>query len=121
MEPVISHRADPISEVTCQPCSDIYYYNPRENSSTATYSKCDIQKWNICTEKYHKKQCGSVSWEDLKDSDGYCRCDARRGYAPSDKKEMCFTYDRDCHFTPCDSVNGTRQERLLSKTVLYCS
>lgn len=122
MEPIITYRADPISEVTCQPCSDKNYYNPRENTSTAKYYKCEIRKRNICTEEYHKKQCGPVSWEDSKDSDGYCRCDARRSYAPEYKKEMCFTEDRDCHFTSCDSVNGTREERLLSKTVLlYCS
>lgn len=123
MEPIITHKADPISEVTCEPCSDKNYYNPRENTSTATYSKCDRLKYNRCTAENHKIQCGSVSWEDSKDSDGYCRCDARGGFAPAAyETEMCFTEDRGCHLIPCELVNGTRQELLLSKTVLlYCS
>lgn len=76
---------------------------------------CNYRKLNQCTEKYHKVQCGNISWEESKDADGNCSCDASSGYAPVNKQSTCFVEHKQCFLQPCElSADGYLQEMLQS-------
>jgi len=91
-------------------------YNPNANTSSTSLTQCPKLKVNLCTANDNKKQCGNISWLESKDSDGYCRCDARRNYKRHEVNDMCFYSDIDCYEAPCpEAADGTLQEMLLSK------
>ncbi|XP_052273155.1 uncharacterized protein LOC127873345 isoform X2 [Dreissena polymorpha] len=110
-EPVITKKnGSPV--VYCVPCPDKMYYNSAKNLSSDTFSNCHEKKSNQCTDEFQKKDCakerGQKPWDEQSISDGFCRCDARNGYAPFDdsslfKHEYCFTRAENCRKVYCEN------------------
>ncbi|WAR24703.1 hypothetical protein MAR_038372, partial [Mya arenaria] len=100
--------------INCVPCTNPRFYNSQVGKSSASYARCYQQKFNKCIPEDNKIDCG-IPWRERKDSDGYCRCDARNGYAPENEnvKTKCFYSDEFCVFKPCPQLN---QELLLNYT-----
>ncbi|WAR15460.1 hypothetical protein MAR_005565, partial [Mya arenaria] len=63
-------------------------------------------KRNRCTLENHKLSCG-IPWEDRTESDGFCRCDYKHGYAPfNEDVSMCFYSREECYIQNCSSGHG---------------
>ncbi|XP_052774885.1 uncharacterized protein LOC128213322 [Mya arenaria] len=100
--------------INCAPCTDEKFYHSPAGQSSASYSRCNQQKFNRCIPEDNKIDCG-VSWRERKETDGYCRCDARNGYAPENEnvKTKCFYTDEFCVPKTCPHSS---QEMLLNYT-----
>ncbi|WAR22024.1 hypothetical protein MAR_015998, partial [Mya arenaria] len=72
---------------------------------SSSYSRCFQEKFNKCIPEDNKIDCGE-SWLKRTESDGYCRCDARRGFAPENENidSMCFYTDAHCMLKKCPSA-----------------
>ncbi|XP_052775163.1 uncharacterized protein LOC128213472 isoform X2 [Mya arenaria] len=103
------------AKINCVACTDPNFYNKQDGQSSASYSRCYLQKFNKCIPEYHKINCDDISWLERKQTDGYCRCDARNGYAPENEnvKTMCFYSDELCAPKTCPIPS---QELLLNYT-----
>ncbi|XP_052226966.1 uncharacterized protein LOC127841885 isoform X4 [Dreissena polymorpha] len=86
--------------VNCRPCYKKNVYNSRHNTSSATFSECHMLKKNLCKKQDNKIDCGNQNYTELTMTDGYCRCDARNGYAARSQK-MCFYEYEVCFVKKC--------------------
>ncbi|XP_052775278.1 uncharacterized protein LOC128213531 isoform X1 [Mya arenaria] len=120
-EPYVTFSLDDVvrsprnAKINCVPCADPNFYNSQAGKSSASYSRCYQQKFNKCIPEDHKINCGDISWRDRKETDGYCRCDARNGYAPENEnvKTRCFYSVEYCAHKTCPHP---AQELLLNYT-----
>ncbi|XP_052226983.1 uncharacterized protein LOC127841894 [Dreissena polymorpha] len=103
-EPQISLHQSGKAIVFCLPCYRQNMYNGRHNTSSAVFSECPTIKTNLCVETEHKVDCDKTSFWGLTKTDGYCRCDARNGYA-AQSKEMCFYENKRCFRKKCPEGN----------------
>ncbi|XP_052226979.1 uncharacterized protein LOC127841889 isoform X2 [Dreissena polymorpha] len=88
------------ASVNCRPCYKKNVYNSRLNTSSATFSECNMLKKNLCKKQDNKIDCGNQNYTELTMTDGYCRCDARNGYAARSQK-MCFYEYEVCFVKKC--------------------
>ncbi|XP_052774281.1 uncharacterized protein LOC128212922 isoform X2 [Mya arenaria] len=102
------------AKINCVHCTDQNFYNSQVGRSSASYSRCFDEKFNKCIPEDNKIDCG-ISWRERKDTDGYCRCDARNGYAPENEavKTKCFYSNELCVPKTCPQPS---QELLLNYT-----
>ncbi|WAR24673.1 hypothetical protein MAR_038342, partial [Mya arenaria] len=108
-EPYVTFSFDDVvrsprnAKINCVPCANPNFYNSQAGKSSASYSRCYQQKFNKCIPEDHKINCGEISWRNQKETDGYCRCDARNGYAPENEnvKTRCFYSDEFCAHKTC--------------------
>ncbi|XP_052777118.1 uncharacterized protein LOC128214598 [Mya arenaria] len=100
--------------INCVPCTDPNFYNSQAGKSSASYSQCQLEKFNKCIPEDYKINCGDIFWRKRTETDGYCRCDARNGYAPENEnvKTKCFYSDEFCIEKTCPPA----QELLLNYT-----
>ncbi|XP_052821274.1 mucin-4-like isoform X2 [Mya arenaria] len=89
--------------IVCDKCNDSWYYNNKESTPSNIYHTCTLVKVNRCTLENHKLSCG-IPWEDRTESDGFCRCDYKHGYAPfNGNVPMCFYSMEECDIKKCPS------------------
>ncbi|KAH3788068.1 hypothetical protein DPMN_166198 [Dreissena polymorpha] len=81
------------ASVNCRPCYKNNVYNSRLNTSSATFSECKMLKKNLCRKEDNKIDCGNRNYMELTKTDGYCRCDARNGYAARSPKICLYEYE----------------------------
>ncbi|XP_052773060.1 uncharacterized protein LOC128211945 [Mya arenaria] len=93
------------AKINCISCSNKYFYNSQDGRLSSSYSRCFQEKFNKCIPEDNKIDCGE-SWLKRTESDGYCRCDARRGFAPENENidSMCFYTDAHCMLKKCPSA-----------------
>ncbi|XP_052225030.1 uncharacterized protein LOC127840658 [Dreissena polymorpha] len=103
-EPQISLQQSGKAYVYCRPCYRQNMYNGRHNTSSAVFSECPAMKTNLCVKAEHKIDCDKTSYLELTKTDGYCRCDARNGYA-AQSEEMCFYQNKRCFKKKCPEGN----------------
>ncbi|KAH3788071.1 hypothetical protein DPMN_166201 [Dreissena polymorpha] len=103
-EPQISLQQSGKAFVYCRPCYRQNMYNGRHNTSSAVFSECPSIKTNLCLKTEHKVDCDKTSYLELTKTDGYCRCDARNGYA-AQSEEMCFYQNKRCFKKKCPEGN----------------
>ncbi|XP_052773062.1 uncharacterized protein LOC128211946 [Mya arenaria] len=103
------------AKINCIPCSNKYFYNSQDGRLSSSYSRCFQEKFNKCIPEDNKIDCGE-SWIKRTESDGYCRCDARSGFAPENENidSMCFYTDENCMSKKCPS----KQELALNYTCI---
>ncbi|XP_052771325.1 uncharacterized protein LOC128210999 [Mya arenaria] len=103
------------ARINCIPCSNKLFFNNIDGRLSSSYSRCFRQKFNKCIRERNKINCGE-SWLERKMTDGFCRCDARRGFAPENEniETKCFFASELCTLRKCPST----QELALNYTCI---
>lgn len=81
--------------VYCLPCVDGLYYSPKDRLSS-TFSHCDVEKDNRCTDEDNKQDCGEIPWNKETYQDGNCSCKAGYRIVAIQSSEKCFRINHAC-------------------------